>query len=247
MGMDPSKLTLTRAQRKSAIIGTLLGDANLLRQKYGPTGKLSHAQLRFTHSAKQLEYLEFKRGIVQPMFDYPLPIRSKDGRIGGKSYPIVTMQTRANPQLTQLHHLLYDPDTGRKRVLAETLERLDDLGVALWYLDDGNWSPQHRDGKGGGEVRLFTLGYTLAENELMRDWFADRYGVQFNIGNRGKGYFLRRGISDAYKLLDAIAPYVPESMRYKVTYQPPKRPGGWYTLRNTVPATLSAETQRVKI
>lgn len=241
MGYDPSKLT--RAQRKSALIGTLLGDANLLRQRYGPTGKLSHAQMRFTHSVKQLEYLEAKRAILQPMFEYELPIRHTSVAMGGKTYPIVTMQTRANPQLTQLHTLLYDPDTGRKRVLAETLERLDDLGVALWYLDDGNYAPEKRVGQGGGQVRLFTFAFTQAENELIRDWFAHRYGVAFRLHyDPAKGVHLRRGISDAYKLLDAIAPYAPESMRYKVTYEPPKRPGGWYTLRNTVPATPPTAT-----
>lgn len=234
MGIDPSKLT--RAQRKSAIIGTLLGDGNLLRQRYGPTGQLSHAQIRFNHSLRQLEYLEYKRAILQPMFEYEIPIRHITVTTQGKTYPVVSMQTRANPQLTQLYPLVYD-ETGRKRIVPETLERLDDLGVALWYLDDGNYAPEKREGQGGGQVRLFTFAYTLAEHQLMLEWFAARYNVHFKLHyDPAKGYHLRRGISDAHKLLDAIAPYVPESMRYKVTYNPPKR-GGWYSLRNTVPAT----------
>lgn len=216
----------------------LLGDGSLYRNRYTDGSYQGHALLKVTHSVTQHAYLEWKRDLLQPMFGYPLTVASRyNGAQNGKRYPVSVLQTRTNPQLTRLYRLIYPEPERKKRVTRAILDLLDDRGMAIWYLDDGCLS---RSVGRGATVILATNSFTLAENELIRDWLYERYGVQFNINVHQKSgtYHLRRGVSDARKLLDAIAPYVIPSMRYKVEYPQPKR-GAWYELSVTVPGPES--------
>lgn len=230
MSNDLSKLT--RKERRSALIGMVLGDASLYRQ----TKDQETTVLKITHSIKQREYLEWKRDIIQPMFGYPLQIVESYNSAGnGKRYPVARLLTRSNPQLKRLRKILYDAE-GTKRLTPQILNALDDRGVACWYLDD--WCLSKTVGR-GATVIAATNCFTYEEHLLMREWFADVYGVCFNIYQHKSGtYHLRRGISDAYKLLDRIAPYVVPSLSYKVDYPQPKR-GNWYSLPRTAPASNS--------
>lgn len=223
---------LTRRERRSAIIGTVLGDGSLSRNRYRDGSYNGNALLKIAHSIKQKSYLEWKRDIFQPMFGYPLVIQDIYATAKGKRYPVSWLVTRVNTQLTGLYRLMYDPVTGKKRVTEKILNMLDDRAVAIWYMDDGCLS---KTVGRGASVILSTNSFTLEENELIRDWIYNRYDVSFNINIHGKSqtYNLRRGISDAHKLLDIIAPYVIESMHYKVDYPLPKKSGGWYTLPTT--------------
>ena len=235
MSIDSSKLT--RKERKSAIIGMVLGDASLCRNRFRDGSYQGNAKLNMTHSIKQKEYMEYKMSILQPMFGYELKIQHTYYSAGNdKKYPVVRLQTRVNTQLTGIRKMLYDSETNKKHVTREVLDMLDDRAVAIWYMDDGCLSlPKER----GKIVILCTNSFTFAENELIRDWFYERYGVSFNINeHKASGtYNLRRGISDAHKLLDAIKPYTIPLLRYKVDYPPPKRPGGWYNLPCTAPGS----------
>lgn len=228
---------LTRKERRSAIIGMVLGDGSLSRNRFRDGSYAGNALLRIAHSVKQRSYLEWKRDIVQPMFGYPLELRDKYSIARGKRYPVSWLVTRVNPQLTRLYRLMYDPVTGRKHVTPSILKMLDDRAVAIWYMDDGCLS---KTVGRGATVCLATNGFTFDENELIRDWLYNRYGVSFNINMHRKSgtYNLRRGISDARKMIDAIAPYIIESMQYKVNYPQPKRSGGWYNLPITVPSPM---------
>jgi len=230
MSIDLSKLT--RKERRSALIGMVFGDASLYRAS-GLQNDWQTTVLKITHSTKQRAYLEWKRDIIQPMFDYPLNLVESYNRAGnGKSYPVVKVLTRSNPQLKRLRKIMYDAE-GKKRVTPQLLNALDDRGMAIWYCDD--WCLSKTVGR-GATVIAATNCFSYEEHLLMREWFADVYGVCFNIYQCKAGtYHLRRGISDAYKLLDRIAPYVVPSLSYKVEYPQPKR-GRWYSLPGTVPA-----------
>ena len=231
MSHNSSKLStsLTRKERRSAIIGMVLGDGSLSRNRYRDGSYAGNALLRIAHSVKQKKYLEWKRDIVQPMFGYPLILHDKPHVTDGKTYYNTWLVTRVNPQLTKLYPLLYNLTTKRKFVTRNVLDMLDDRAVAIWYMDDGCLS---KTVGRGAVVILATNSFTLEENELIRDWFYDRYSVSFNINEHkfSGTYNLRRGISDSHKLLDAIAPYVIDSMKYKIDYPLPKRSGGWYNL-----------------
>lgn len=231
MSNDLSKLT--RKERRSALMGMVLGDASLYRQTKG----YDTTVLKITHSVKQRAYLEWKRDIIQPMFEYPLSIVEAYNQAGnGKSYPVAKVLTRSNPQLKRLRKIMYDAN-GVKRITPQILDALDDRAVAIWYCDDGCLSKT----VGRGATLVFSTDcFSKAEHELIREWFADVYGVYFNIYCYKKtgNYHLRRGISDAYKLLDRITPYVIPSLHYKVDYPQPKY-GHWYSLSRTVRASNS--------
>jgi hypothetical protein len=231
MSNDLSKLT--RKERRSALIGMVLGDASLYRQSGLNSGDTT--VLKITHSIKQRSYLEWKRDILQPMFGYPLTIVETYNKTQGKSYPVAKVLTRSNPQLKRLRKIMYDAN-GIKRITPQILNALDDRGMAIWYCDD--WCLSKTVGRGATVIGA-TNCFTYEEHLLMREWFADVYGVCFNINQHKSGtYNLRRGISDAYKLLDRIAPHIIDSMRYKIDYPLPKR-GNWYSLSNTVPGSNS--------
>lgn len=212
----------------------VLGDASLYRQS-GLKGS-DATVLKITHSIKQRDYLEWKRDIIQPMFEYPLQIIEAHNQAqNGKRYPVAKVLTRSNPQLKRLRKIMYDSE-GTKRLTPQILNAIDDRAMAIWYCDD--WCLSKTVGR-GATVIAATNCFTYEEHLLMQEWFADIYGVHFNIYTHKSGtYHLRRGISDAYKLLDRIAPYVVPSLSYKVEYPLPKRFTNWGEsyLSRTVPA-----------
>lgn len=204
---------LTRKERRSCITGMVLGDANLTRNRFSDGSYRGNSLIRIGHTIKQRNYLEWKKDILQPMFGYELKVKEYNARSSnGKYYPSCSLVTRVNPQLTRLYKQFYIQ--GKKIVNREILDMVDDRGMAIWYMDDGCLSKSHCQ-----IVILSTNNFSLKENELIRDWINDRYGVKFNINKcHGNTYCLRKGITEAYKLIDRITPYAHEDMMYKFSY-----------------------------
>lgn len=205
------------------LVGSLLGDGHI-----NPTGRFMGS-----HCLAQEPYARYKQSLLGGSV-IPLPtIRKHPGvRV---SYPI-TDQTKA------LRTLAY-PD-GTKRV-DELLSRLTTIGLAFWYMDDGSLC---HPPKGGGRpyAVLCTNGFTYPEHELIVTTLKERWGLDATINKQGRGWKIRINADQTHELCRIIAPYVCESMEYKllpeywggekITLDSTPRPFGTQLVTAIVPA-----------
>lgn len=229
------KSNLTRQELKSAIIGMVLGDGNLTQSRFKDGIYRGNAIFRCSHSLKQWEYLEWKKNLIQRLFNYPLDIKKVIVSAGGKRYPVCSLVTRVHPRLTQIFRMMYKDK--KKIVTNDILNRLTPLALAIWYMDDGFLGINRK--KQWKVVGLSTNSFSYEENCLIRDWFNEKYSILFNVtrtrskqkNDRRITYFLRKGLSEGYKFLDIIRPYVEEieCMIYKIDFN--SYPKGFYNLR----------------
>lgn len=184
-----------RREFKGAVIGTLLGDGSLSNPEEG--------NCRLTFSQKDHAYTLFKVSLFEWLTKVTV-YADKDG--------MLCAYTARHPFYTKLYDRMYYE--GRKTVTLHVMKSLTPLGLALWYMDDGNL---HKDKL---DVKLYTNCFNFAEHLLMQKILNDLWGLRFNILSykiqNGKKYlYLRLKNADREKFFNLISPYVIPSMKYK--------------------------------
>ena len=181
---------------RDVVCGTLLGDGSINRDS---------SYLGFGHSERQLEYAAFKAGLVQELAPqmHNLVVAAVAGEI--PTYGAVQVRTRAHRALRTLRRDFYRE---RKHVPDWIETELNDRMLAIWFMDDGytrvrsNRRPRSEIATNGfGDEDLQVLLRALA-----------RLGLPAKT-LRGRIYF---DAETTRLLLERIAPFVPESMRYKL-------------------------------
>jgi hypothetical protein len=146
--------------------GTSIGDGNLSMIKSRKGVSTGVARLRVRHSTKrQKSYCTWLYNELKPIIHGDIRIRKTPMAFGAES---VDFCTASLPQLYNIYMELYD-DNGVKHITRDYLNKLTDLSVAIWWSDDGS------------TAAIATHSFSLDENELIRDWFRDRYGIQVFI------------------------------------------------------------------
>ncbi|MEM7827801.1 MAG: hypothetical protein QW561_00520, partial [Candidatus Aenigmatarchaeota archaeon] len=133
------RLIESRKEFKGAVIGTLLGDSCLSSPSEG------NCRLTFAHVDQ--EYSLFKAGLFKWLTNVTL-YTDKEG--------LLRVYTARHPFYTKLSRWIYYD--GRKTVTAHAMKSLTPLGLALWYMDDGD---MHKDKM---DVKLWTNSFNEAEH-----------------------------------------------------------------------------------
>jgi len=199
---------------KQILLGSLLGDGGLFIQG---THKKTIQYLE-GHCMEQKEYLLWKNKYLK--FHYYEYI-GKDHCIKGRLIKGRTkscLSSRWHPELDKLYAKYYKD--GKKNVEA-ILEDMDDVGMLVWYLDDGQYSPIPI------QVFFATLSYNKNEHSHISKWFEKR-NISVTIQkirmhkNDEKTYFQTRSYGDnARKIREIVEKemihlQVPVCMRYKI-------------------------------
>lgn len=182
---------------EQVLIGSLLGDGNLRR----PT-KNRNAVYSEEHCLKQADYLKWKNDFLG--FKECLVTRTDVRRKGKKTYQQCCIYSPATPELNVYHTLFYP--NGKKTITNTILNKLDLLGIIVWYCDDGSYHYGNR------QIVLCTDGHSKQENELIITFFKEKYGIDF-IYSCGR-LFLNR--IEAAKFVNLIKDLMPPSMSYKL-------------------------------
>lgn len=206
-------------QALEIIHGTLLGDSSLsvaydLDKVSGTTPRLI-----CSFGASQIGYrIEMARilGDVLSRWEDPTPA------VGEKAFQnsvVGRFTTHCDKLFLPFYRELYS--TGHKKVTKEYLDALTDLGLAVWFMDDGSCG--RKDGKPlkSPIVSLHTEGYSLSEVELISKFFHDRYNWNACITHDDRldsdiGFVLSFNVSDSKKFLEVVAPYVTHDLEYKL-------------------------------
>lgn len=142
------RATRLGSSEMSVLVGTLLGDANL--QVVGN----QFPQLKMGHCLAQEEFIWWKYEQLRCLY-------ASSPRLSGDMW---WSWSRNCKELVDFYRVFYPQ--GKKVVTPEILSLVDDLALAVWFMDDGS-----RHGCG---LRLNLGGLTDDEYRLIREWLCDR-------------------------------------------------------------------------
>jgi uracil-DNA glycosylase len=184
------------AVARDVVWGTLLGDGSISARA---------AHLTFGHSARQRSYAQFKAHVLRE-FQPRLDERTVAAVAGGEpTYPVVHVRTLAHRALGVARREFY---AGRKIVPESMADELTERMLAIWFMDDGH--TRIRKGRRPC-AEIATVGFGPGDVLTLRAGLL-RIGLATKA-IRGRIHF---DVEATEKLSEMIAPYVPESMRYKL-------------------------------
>ena len=210
MGTIPSQSamegvsTMNDEEIRGAIIGMVLGDGSLPLD-----GRSINAHMDFAHCAKQREYAVWKAGLLENLTS----VRITDGvsHCRNKEYPKVRVLSKTHPTYTHLRNRFYH--NGRKTIDAFLMEHLTPLGLAIWYMDDGNL----KNHENYLTPMLETNCFNVAEHLIMTKALADKFQLEFRANHLNAKYLmLRLRRKDRGKFFDIIREHIHPTMAYKI-------------------------------
>jgi uracil-DNA glycosylase family 4 len=180
------------------VVGTVLGDGCL---------QGASADLTLSHSERQAEYALFKAELLEELSPRVQPLAVAAVAGGPKAYEVVHVRTLAHRGLGILRAQFYDGRT--KRVPAWIADQLNARMLAIWFMDDG-----HLRLRSGRQplAEIATVGFEDQDLQVLLAGLR-RLGLPAKESRR-RLYFDVRATE---ALSAAIAPFVPPSMRYKLT------------------------------
>jgi transposase len=192
-------------RQRSIVLGTLLGDGCLKRQKTG-TGYLSIA-----HSEKQKDYLFWLYSELESMcLSGPKSYTYKE------KYVTWGFLTQTREDLTEIRDSIYTP---KKVVNQWWLDQIDELALAIWYMDDGCLSYIN---KSRSEFTFATNGFSKDENYLLSDFLRSRFNIKSSVKVLNKKSGIQYNIiidDDSFNdFTNLIEPHIIDSMRYKLPF-----------------------------
>ena len=203
LALRQQKASLTMTDRqKQILVGMLLGDAHLERQR----GAL-HARLKIEHSQSQSAYVDWKYGEWREWVRTPPKARVRRNRLGTTSTNI-GFSTLSHVELERFRVGFYRD--GRK-VVPEDLE-LTPLSMAVWFMDDGSRKSSQCRG-----LYLNTQSFTQAEVALLQAVIRRDVDVETTVRKQRDGLQIYIPAPSA----PAVAAYITNdllpSMRYKLS------------------------------
>lgn len=181
----------------------------------------STARLVIGHGPKQLDYLKWKAEKLHSIF-------------GGKPVNVYTYtsfnrqvgKTYTNHQLAKSHnyfrqmHRVMKP-TGEKKYTRKWLDFLDDVGLAIWYMDDGAGTLcRNKQGRTSGCMTRISTYCSEEEALILRKWFEDKYNIspKFDVDRRSNKYSLRFNTTESKRFVEIVSPHIIPCMKYKIEH-----------------------------
>jgi len=195
-------------KEKSIVYGTLLGDGSLVASTTGYT-------LSLTHGINQLDYLQWKIDNLNTIIHNSYNVYDK-----GK-YNQVSVKSIYHPFLTNLRKELYID--GVKTATKKYLNKVDKLGLAVFYLDDGSFNHNQQS----RQITLSTENFKKSGSLLIKDWLYNKFDIKSTLleytqkvhgySSKEKQQFrLTINRNEAIKMLHIIKNHIPSCMSYKL-------------------------------
>jgi len=193
----PAELT---PRLRSILVGSMLGDGGLRPTGSKTVGYVEH------HSVKQKAYLDWKVMEWGPFVSTIPP--SDKGTFRG--FRIITHGCQT---LWPFWEMFYPEGSGAKTFTNLPVDWVDDLALAVWFMDDGS--------KDGRYVK-FSVGPNKADQRAQMQMLR-RLGLNGKL--YGEGGDVRIGVNSrtgVNRFLDLVRPHMHPSMAYKLEVQPSK-------------------------
>jgi hypothetical protein len=220
------KTKITKESR-NLIIAMLLGDGTIS----------NNFSFKIAHAIEQEEYLKWKikqlhnHGVRNNGLKY---YTSTSGYNIGKS--VVYTQLNVLPIFKLLRKIMYLPK--KKINNRRILNRLDSLGLAIWYMDDGhvNVSYNLKGNVKSLHIKIATC-QSKQDNQIIIDYFKEVWNINFYQFSEGRGtYSIACGTTEAKKFVAIIKNHILEipSMWYKIRNKMTKDEFNSYLVGNNI-------------
>lgn len=194
-------LRMTERQRQ-ILIGMLLGDAHLERQRGA-----RNARLKIEHSVKQSAYVDWKYAEWREWVRTPPKARVRRNRLGTCSTNI-GFTTLSHVELEEFRLRFY---WNHRKVVPRDLE-LTPVSMAVWFMDDGSRKSSQCRG-----LYLNTQSFTLGETELLQRVIRRDVGVETTMRKQRDGLQIYVPAPSASVMSAFVANEILPSMRYKLS------------------------------
>lgn len=201
-----SELTCSEIQ---VIFGDLLGDGSICLNRSGNLG-----QLRFAHSDAQKEYCIWKAEQLKRLMYFETPFKEQKHyeRRTKKELSTFYALSKETSFFKDIFYRWYthnSESTERvnniKHICKEDLYKLNALGLAVWFMDDG----YHED---SGYV-LCTECFSNDDLNIIVDYFKDKWNIDVTIRGSKEIYIPAR-FRQQFK--NIIKPYIHQNCEYKL-------------------------------
>jgi len=159
--LNKTKLT---DRQISIVVGTILGDGSIQKNRGGRNAYLATSQC-----ARRKAYVEWKAKELRPFVTRSL---RKAGTI---AHPAYIMDTVYHEEFTFFFDM-FRP-VNRKIVPSNIGDYLDELALAVWYMDDGSLNISRRPGVTSSSS-FATCAYTDSECEILLGVLRDKFGIE---------------------------------------------------------------------
>lgn len=184
------------------LIGSLLGDGNLSIGKFG-----KYPTYREDKKKEHRDYLEYKNEILH-RFNSKVSMRTRQNKARKIQFDIYNLTTATIPVFQSYYEKFYP--NGKKILPVDLLEKVDPLGLSIWFCDDGSYGQLYKF------IQISTHCFTFKEHEIMVDWFKRKFNISPRISKDGVHYRLQFTKPDTVKFIEIVRPYIHPIMKYKL-------------------------------
>lgn len=190
-------------EQKSIIIGTLLGDGYIYKDRFG------FHYLEVKHSDAQKDYVFWMHKKLKPFSSGLEPKQRRD------NYQW-RFTTKSNNDLVELRNLFYPEGI---KIVPKNIPKLliDPLSLAVWYMDDGSLDFRP---KSHFAFSLKTNAFKLKECRLLSKVLKENFGLETSVQYpicRGKRYpQIYIGKQGRDKFIKLIDQYIIPCFQYKL-------------------------------
>lgn len=180
--------------QRQVLLGSILGDGSLRKET-------DNCRLFISQGEKQLAYLNWKVDLLGNLITGGIR-EGKSGYCDNKIYIV-------NTHITQELNEYSCEETEQVKLV---LSKLTDLGVAIWYMDDGSIC--------NSTMSIHTEAFTYNTQLLFQKFFKEKYSIEPKIRQYKKHgklyYYLNFSTSDSKVLSSKISSFIIPSMQYKL-------------------------------
>jgi hypothetical protein len=194
-------------QQRSLLLGSILGDARLLR-----TGRATAALSEY-HSEKQYPYLQWKAAMWG---EHVCSTRFVTTHRNGRDYRGQVLRTYGSSNLFPYWQQTYPTGKGDKVFDQMDLAPFDALSLAVWFLDDGSKVDN-------GYVRFAVTPNEESQKTLLG--LLRRFGLTpvLSVDTSGDASINIHDRTSMSRFIDLVSPHIPASMSYKLSLCPRAR------------------------
>ena len=197
-------------ESRNLLISMLLGDGTIS----------NNYVFKLSHGYKQKEYLEWKINLLN---EYGIKNNGLKEYVSTKGYNtgdiVYYSQLSIIPFIKLLRRIIYKPKKNYSN--RKILNRLNALGVAIWYMDDGHINIRKTNNKIHGFYIKIATCLSKENNQIIIDYFKEVWNISFYQFKEGKDtYSLCCGTQEGIKFIEIVKPYIEScpSMIYKIQY-----------------------------
>jgi len=182
--------------QENVLIGSLLGDGHLSLDK-----RSKYPRLKIDRAIKDLDYLKYQFSYFKDLCKSNIKIFDRYDKRYNKSYTYCSFRTRAIPAFIKYYNEWYE---NKIRIVPKTL-KLNPLILSIWFSDDGCVI---RQGLNSLTLKLSTENFSYDDILFLKKSLVNRFGVNFPIYKKGKGFIIKASSKAAFLFLKEIQDFI---------------------------------------